>query len=203
MESDPHPWPARFRSTSGVPPESSGERSPETAGPIARNITDAEFRVLSRNPDPVAWPSHHGVIKMKILCAWCCREGQPGYLGEREPLENPQATHGICAHHKTQFLESLPSRSFSDAELLIVVRRNSPALYERLKQSFAAMPAVKVTLDCRGGTDPYAATARSTNAGARSVRLGHQISELARARALASPLEVRRELPRHLAQSLA
>jgi hypothetical protein len=102
----------------------------------------------------VAWPSQTGVIKMKILCAWCCREGQPGYLGEREPLENPQATHGICAHHKSQFLESLPSRSFSDAELLIVVRRNSPALYERLKQSFAAMPAVKVILDRRGAHRP-------------------------------------------------
>jgi hypothetical protein len=60
----------------------------------------------------MARPSHPGVIKMKILCAWCCREGQPGYLGELEPLENPQATHGICAQHKIQLLESLPSRSF-------------------------------------------------------------------------------------------
>ena len=97
----------------------------------------------------MARPSHPGIIKMKILCAWCCREGQPGYLGELEPLENPQATHGICAQHKIQLLESLPSRSFPDAELLIVVRRNNPALYERLKQSFAAMLAVKVILDGR------------------------------------------------------
>src|SRR4030095_1468686 len=97
----------------------------------------------------MARPSHPGVIKMKILCAWCCREGQPGYRGELEPLENPQATHGICAQHKIQLLESLPSRSFPDAELLIVVRRNNPALYKRLKQSFAAMLAVKVILDGR------------------------------------------------------
>ena len=36
------------------------------------------------------------VRSMRILCAWCCREGQPGYLGEREPLDNPEPTHGIC-----------------------------------------------------------------------------------------------------------
>ncbi len=86
---------------------------------------------------------------MKILCAWCCREGQPGYLGEREPLENPEPTHGICAHHKVQFLESLPSRSFPDAELLIVVRRDNRALYEHLRRTLATMPRVKVIVDRR------------------------------------------------------
>ena len=44
---------------------------------------------------------------MTILCAWCCHEGQPGYMGEREPLDNPAPTHGVCAHHKAQFLASL------------------------------------------------------------------------------------------------
>jgi hypothetical protein len=44
---------------------------------------------------------------MRILCAWCCHEGQPGYLGEREPLDNPAPTHGVCAHHKAQVLASL------------------------------------------------------------------------------------------------
>ena len=47
---------------------------------------------------------------MKILCAWCCGEGQPGYMGEREPLDNPEPTHGICAHHHTLVLESLRYR---------------------------------------------------------------------------------------------
>ncbi len=44
---------------------------------------------------------------MTILCAWCCHEGQPGYMGEREPLDNPQPTHGVCAYHKAQVLELL------------------------------------------------------------------------------------------------
>jgi hypothetical protein len=116
----------------------------------------------------MARPSHPGVIKMKILCAWCCREGQPGYLGELEPLENPQATHGICAQHKIQLLASLPSRSFPDAELVIVVRRDSPALYERLKWSFAPMSPVTVILD-RRVSDRRAASRQGSN-GRRYLR---------------------------------
>jgi len=86
---------------------------------------------------------------MQILCAWCCREGQPGYLGEREPLENLEPTHGICARHTREFLESLPSRSFPDAETLIVVRRNNTVLYEYLKRSFTTRSRVKVIVDRR------------------------------------------------------
>lgn len=28
-------------------------------------------------------------------------------MGECEPLDNPQPTHGVCAYHKAQVLESL------------------------------------------------------------------------------------------------
>jgi len=44
---------------------------------------------------------------MTILCAWCCHEGQPGYMGECEPLDNPAPTHGVCPYHKAQILEAL------------------------------------------------------------------------------------------------
>jgi hypothetical protein len=57
----------------------------------------------------VAQSSHSGVVAMRILCAWCCRGGQPGYLGEREPLDNPEPTHGVCARHLVQLLQSLPA----------------------------------------------------------------------------------------------
>lgn len=97
----------------------------------------------------MALRSQSGVSEMKILCAWCCREGQPGYLGEKEPLENPLPTHGVCAHHKAQLLESLPSRSFPDAEVLIVVSRGHAALYERLRWSFADTARVEVIVDRR------------------------------------------------------
>ena len=43
------------------------------------------------------------------------------------------------------------SRSFPDAELLIVVRRNDTALYEHLQRSFASVPGVKVIMDRRVG----------------------------------------------------
>jgi hypothetical protein len=84
-----------------------------------------------------------------MVCAWCCRDGESGYMGEREPLDNPEPTHGICPRHTAQLLESLPSRSFPDAELLIVVRRDDPALYESLKRSLAGVAGVKVIVDRR------------------------------------------------------
>jgi hypothetical protein len=90
-----------------------------------------------------------GVVEMVVLCAWCCREGEPGYLGEREPLDNPGPTHGICSRHKTEFLESLPSRSFPDAELLIIARRENPVLYAHLKRIFGAVSGVTVVLERR------------------------------------------------------
>jgi hypothetical protein len=86
---------------------------------------------------------------MRIVCAWCGREGQPGYLGDREPLDNPDTTHGICAHHTALLLESLPSPSFPDAEVLIVVHRNNTVIFQNLTRSFAAMSRVKVIVDRR------------------------------------------------------
>jgi hypothetical protein len=42
---------------------------------------------------------------MKVVCAASQSEGKPGYLGEREPYDNPATTHGLCARHKQQALE--------------------------------------------------------------------------------------------------
>ena len=86
---------------------------------------------------------------MKVVCAWCLGEGKPGDLGERKPLEDPGVTHSICAVHQDQLLQALPSRSFPDATLLIVVRRNDTALFEHLQWSFAGVPGVKVIVDRR------------------------------------------------------
>jgi hypothetical protein len=86
---------------------------------------------------------------MKVVCAWCLHEGKPSDLGERKPLEDPRVTHSICAGHKDQLLEVPPSKSFPDAALLIVVRRNDTALYEHLEWSFTCVPGVKVIVDRR------------------------------------------------------
>ena len=84
------------------------------------------------------------VVRMKVVCASCEREGKPSYLGEREPYDNPATTHGICPRHKELALETLSSQSFPDVEMLIVVSRNDTDLYEYLLQRFAGVPGVKV-----------------------------------------------------------
>jgi hypothetical protein len=84
-------------------------------GPTAREpALDASFRGSRQGPDLVARPSLPDV-GMKILCAWCCRDGLPGYMGEREPFDNPEPTHGICEHHKAEVLESEESGGQRDA----------------------------------------------------------------------------------------
>jgi hypothetical protein len=93
---------------------------------------------------------------MKVVCAWCEREGQPAYLGECEPYDNPATTHGLCQRHKKQALEALPSQSFPDAEMLIVVCPNDTDLYEYLVGRFAGVPGVRVILDRRRADRPVA-----------------------------------------------
>jgi hypothetical protein len=80
----------------------------------------------------------------------------------REPLENPGLTHGVCAGHKEQLLESIPSRSFPETELLIVVRQNYIALYEHLQGWVVGAPDVKVLVD-RRAADRRSATSPVTD----------------------------------------
>ena len=89
------------------------------------------------------------VVKMKAICAWCESEGRPSDLGEREPFHNPAVTHCICAYHRKRLLELLPSKSFPDAELLIVVRPNDTALHDYLQRAFAGLRGVKVIMERR------------------------------------------------------
>jgi hypothetical protein len=86
---------------------------------------------------------------MKVICASCEREGKPSYLGEREPFDNPTTTHGLCPRHRGQVLEALPSQSFPDAELLIIVRPNDTDLYDYLLRRFTGVRGVRVILERR------------------------------------------------------
>ena len=106
---------------------------------------------------------------MHLLCAWCHEEGKPGYLGMLEPLDNPALSHGICADHQEQLLESMPSRSFPDVEVLIVVHPNNLTFYEHLQRWVAGAPAVKVLVD-RRTTDRRSAATRPVADDRRSVR---------------------------------
>ena len=91
---------------------------------------------------------------MKVVCASCEREGKPGYLVSGNRMTNPATTHGLCARHKEQALEGLPSPSFPDAEMLIVVRPNDTDLYEYLLRRFAGVPGVRVILERRKSDRP-------------------------------------------------
>jgi hypothetical protein len=37
---------------------------------------------------------------VKVVCAYCAAEGKPALMGEKEPLDDPGETHGICAEHQ-------------------------------------------------------------------------------------------------------
>jgi hypothetical protein len=47
---------------------------------------------------------------MKQVCAWCEREGKTGLLGEKEPLDDPSETHGVCDSHQRVLLATLRAR---------------------------------------------------------------------------------------------
>jgi hypothetical protein len=37
---------------------------------------------------------------MRVLCAWCEKEGKPPLIGEKEPLDDPTESHGLCPEHR-------------------------------------------------------------------------------------------------------
>ena len=93
---------------------------------------------------------------MKVVCAWCLREGRPGLIGERAPLDDPAVTHGICLRHNEQLLAQVPARSFPGVRLLVVVSAAEAKLYSYLEHSCATVADVRVIVD-RRRTDRRAA----------------------------------------------
>jgi hypothetical protein len=87
---------------------------------------------------------------MRALCSWCQAEGSPAFLGEREPLENPTDTFGVCPRHMVAVLTApRPQPSTTSVQLLIVVALKDRGLYEYLSRSFAAVEGVQVILERR------------------------------------------------------
>ena len=90
---------------------------------------------------------------MTLICAWCRREGKYGDLGEKEPLEDPSPTHGICARHEAQLLPALPR--------------------------FAGVRGVQVILERRAGDRRREANAKADDRRRLQRRLRHgQVSSL-------------------------
>ena len=88
---------------------------------------------------------------MKAICAWCRAEGVPAELGEREPLDDPVETHGLCQRHLTQLLGAARARPSAGLRLLIVVKRNDQSLYEYLTRGMAGVEGVHVMVNRRHG----------------------------------------------------
>ena len=113
---------------------------------------------------------------MRVICAWCQRQGRTGFLGYREPLADMSITHGICAEHYESVLAMLPAPSMHGVEMLIVVNRGEDGLYRHLTESFAGVRAVTVIVerrwrDRRGESGPVSHERRLGQRRARKGRV--------------------------------
>jgi hypothetical protein len=86
---------------------------------------------------------------VKAYCAWCRQEGRDGDLGEREPLDDPRETHGVCDRHQQELLATLPSSSFPGLELLVIIALKEAALYEYLRSRLIGVKGVHVMVERR------------------------------------------------------
>src|SRR6267142_3640852 len=116
---------------------------------------------------------------MRVICASCRAEGKSGVLGVKAPLDDPTETHGYCARHAALFLASLPSLSFPDVELLVVVRRLDHVLFEYLGRRLAGVRGVQVMLERRQRDRRRAARGQAPERRRLQRRLRHgQVSSL-------------------------
>ena len=115
---------------------------------------------------------------MRVICASCRVEGKSGDLGEKAPFDDPSETHGYCPRHAALLLAALPSLSFPDVELLIVVRRHDLALFDYLQHRLEGVRGVKVILERRLGDRRRAVRERAPDRRhlRRRLRLGQASS---------------------------
>jgi len=79
-------------------------------------------------------------------------EGVPDYLGEREPLENPGDTYGVCPRHMAQVLTAPRAKlAASGPPLIVVVEAQDRSLYDYLTRGLATVEGVQVILERRQG----------------------------------------------------
>jgi hypothetical protein len=45
---------------------------------------------------------------MRVVCAWCLEEGKPAFVREKEPLDDPDETHGVYLAHKDRLNDAEP-----------------------------------------------------------------------------------------------
>lgn len=55
----------------------------------------------------VPTPCGEGNSDVRVICAYCEREGKPGIIRDKEPFHVPLISHGICLTHQRQLEEQL------------------------------------------------------------------------------------------------
>ena len=73
----------------------------------------------------------------------------PDDLGEREPLDNLDETHGLCQRHLNHFLTEARARPMADLRFLVVIKFGDQSLYDYLIRTMAGLDGVHVMLDRR------------------------------------------------------
>ena len=86
---------------------------------------------------------------MRVICAWCQREGRSSILRIGEPLDDTSETHGICDRHQQAMLEMFPSRSFPSTRWLFIVRTGDVAAYTHLLGVIRDVEGATVIMDRR------------------------------------------------------
>ena len=87
-------------------------------------------------------------------CGTCRRSGvgrRCVLLPQLRVARRSKSSSASSGDHQKRLLELLPSKSFPDAEVLIVVRPNDTALHDHLQRAFAGKRAVKVIMERRVG----------------------------------------------------
>lgn len=75
---------------------------------------------------------------MKVLCAWCEKDGKPALMGEREPLDDPTETHGLCPEHRLQ-VEAEFARGKAEAERQRIEAERQRVEAERRREEAEAL----------------------------------------------------------------
>jgi len=70
---------------------------------------------------------------MKVICAWCKKEGKPSALvGEKEPFEDQTESHGLCAEHRRAVEEELAALRHKIAAEAEALQRETEALRRKI-----------------------------------------------------------------------